>query len=176
MRTTLWRHAVLWSSIGAAIACGGSGSSAPQKDAGAAADGAATDAGLDDGALGTEASSSADASSPDGGHGPTDASPSDALADAADGSAANATLANARADDAVEAMMLAFWSQGPQYLLATVGATGETGYWTFAQAWDVVLDAVQRHGDARFGGTLKTFYDAQNTIGWSRSYYDDENW
>ncbi len=94
--------------------------------------------------------------------------------DAAD--AAVATQAHARADSAVEAMMLGFWDGGQNYLLGTQGMTGATGYWTFAQAWDVVLDAVERHGGKRFTGTLRTFYDAQNAIGWSRTYYDDENW
>ncbi len=161
--------AVLASAAGTVAACGSSGSSVPGPDAGGPDTSASTDGALDGGTIHADASSDAslDASSLPDSHtdGEVDAGP-----DAA------ASVANARADDAVEAMMLAFWSQGPQYLLATVGSTGVTGYWTFAQAWDVVLDAVERHGGARFGGTLRTFYDAQNTIGWSRNYYDDENW
>jgi predicted alpha-1,6-mannanase (GH76 family) len=90
--------------------------------------------------------------------------------------AAAADQAHARADAAVEAMLLAFWDGGAEYLDATAGAAGATGYWTFAQAWDAVLDAVERHSNGRFTGTLRTFYDAQNAVGWSRTYYDDENW
>jgi predicted alpha-1,6-mannanase (GH76 family) len=84
--------------------------------------------------------------------------------------------ASANADDAVEAMLLAFWSQKNENLFATRGATALTNYWNYQQAWDVVLDAVERHHGARFNGTLRTFYNAQNAIGWSRNWYDDENW
>jgi predicted alpha-1,6-mannanase (GH76 family) len=109
-----------------------------------------------------------DAATPDG-------SVADASVEAA-ADAAAADQAQARADAAVEAMLLAFWDGGAEYLDATQGTAGTTGYWTFAQAWDAVLDAVERHGDGRFTGTLRTFYNAQNAIGWSRTYYDDENW
>lgn len=105
------------------------------------------------------------------------APPVDAAADVPNvPDAAAATLAHARADSAVEAMLLAYWDPSSAYLDATQGATGLTGYWTFAQAWDAVLDAVQRHGDQRFTGTLRTFYDCQDAAGWSSDYYDDETW
>ncbi len=88
----------------------------------------------------------------------------------------DAAEAHADADNAVEAMLLTFWDQSQQYLVATRGTETLTGYWTYQQAWDAVLDAVGRHNGARFTGTLRTFYETQNAIGWSRNYYDDENW
>jgi predicted alpha-1,6-mannanase (GH76 family) len=87
------------------------------------------------------------------------------------------TSTHERADDAVEAMLLSFWQQKLGYLSAfPASAAAATGYWTFAEAWDAVLDAVERHGGARFQGTLRTFYDAQEAYGWTSAHYDDENW
>jgi predicted alpha-1,6-mannanase (GH76 family) len=70
-----------------------------------------------------------------------------------------------RADDALEAMLLHYWT----------GTTLEgTAYWTFAQAWDAVLDGVERTG--RYRGWIETMYVSQNARGWSSDFYDDENW
>jgi len=154
----------VWLLAAAAAVCASCGAS--RQDGGAPPDAS------DDGGPPSDDGPTTDAAPADGGaEASTDATPPDGAPDAA-----AAAMANARADDAVEAMLLAFWDQGQEYLDASVGSTTATGYWTFAQAWDVVLDAVQRHQGARFTGTLRTFYDAQNAIGWSRSYYDDENW
>ena len=111
----------------------------------------------------------------DGGQQLVDAGVDAAMEDAS-GDASAAIQAHANADDAVEAMLLNFWDQNLGYLDAVQHTSGATGYWTFQQAWDAVLDAVERHGGARFTGTLRTLYNAQNAIGWSRDYYDDENW
>ena len=97
----------------------------PDADAASGADATATDAHADAGAIADAASDAA----------------ADSVA-AADAAAAH--QANARADYAVEAMLLAFWNQAPQYLLATKGTTTVTGYWTFAQALDAVIDAAER--------------------------------
>jgi predicted alpha-1,6-mannanase (GH76 family) len=145
----------------AACTSGGTSGGAPPADGGDAA--AVVDGSLVDAPSPGDAEASVDA-----------AVPVDAGADASDGSAALA--ANLQADEALEATLLSFWSQSQGYLVANPGSTTETGYWNFAQAWDTVLDGVQRHGGARFTGTLVTFYDAQDAIGWSRDYYDDENW
>jgi len=70
-----------------------------------------------------------------------------------------------RADAALESMLLHYWS--------TTTLEG-TAYWTFAQAWDAVLDGVERTG--RYRGWIETMYVSQNARGWSSDYYDDENW
>jgi predicted alpha-1,6-mannanase (GH76 family) len=73
-----------------------------------------------------------------------------------------------RADDLAATMMLRYWS-------ALRTATNDS-YWTYANDWDVVLDAVERHGEARYLGAARMFYEIQNARGWSRDFYDDENW
>lgn len=152
-----------------AVACAKQDPATPA-EGGAAAPDAQTPAPLGDGGAPSE-----DAAAP-----PTDAAAPTMTMDGGEAAspvdAAAASQANANADDAVEAMLLAFWNPSQMYLDETQGATTLTGYWTFQQAWDAVLDAAERHGGARFNGTLRTFYNAQNTIGWSRDYYDDENW
>jgi predicted alpha-1,6-mannanase (GH76 family) len=92
------------------------------------------------------------------------------------GDPVTAAQAHADADEALEALLLTFWSQSRANLLATQGATTLLGYWNYQQAWDVVLDGVERHRGARFQGTLRTLYNVQNAVGWSRNWYDDENW
>ena len=71
------------------------------------------------------------------------------------------------ANDAVQAMLLHYWI--PSYF---DGAQ----YWTFAQAYDAVLDGVERTHGARFAGWVEGLYLAQDARGWSRDFYDDENW
>jgi predicted alpha-1,6-mannanase (GH76 family) len=124
---------------------------------------------------GPDALSDAHADTASSGDGP----PVDAASmDASDGATLDPTTANLWADDAVEHMMLAFWQQHVMagYLSTLPGGTAPTGYWTFAEAWDAVLDAAARHGGARFLGTVQTFYLSQGSAGWSSSYFDDENW
>ena len=74
---------------------------------------------------------------------------------------------NAHADRALEAMLLHYWRPST--------FTG-SAYWTYAQAWDAVLDGVERTKNDRFDGWVEALYLAQNAQGWSRDYYDDENW
>ncbi len=91
--------------------------------------------------------------------------------------------AHARADEATGRFLVHYWSQALDYLSDSWGGSASataTGYWTFAQALDAVLDA-----DAREGGlddTVRTFYDAAGSHvtsysnGFASNYYDDENW
>ena len=82
---------------------------------------------------------------------------------------------HARADAALASLLVDYWTPG--YLAASSGAaTPVTGYWTFAQAWDAVLDGVARTGGARFAGWIEGLYLAQDARGWSSNYYDDETW
>lgn len=82
---------------------------------------------------------------------------------------------HAHADAALASLLVDYWTPG--YLAASSGAaTSVTGYWTFAQAYDAVLDGVARTGGARFAGWIEGLYLAQDARGWSSNYYDDENW
>ena len=82
-----------------------------------------------------------------------------------------------RADAALETLLVHGWLQGSAYLSADVPASSTlTGYWTFAQALDAVLDGVERTHGARFAGWIEGLYLAQDARGWSRDFYDDENW
>jgi predicted alpha-1,6-mannanase (GH76 family) len=122
----------------------------------------------------------------DGGSGPTepsnpDAAPSNedagttAEGGGADGSAGDGALLAAHADEALERFLVRYWTGS--YMAANSPRDANlTGYWTFAQAFDNVLDGFERTGGTRYWGTIETFYLAQNTIGWSRDYYDDEDW
>ena len=86
-------------------------------------------------------------------------------------------LAHGRADAALEAMLLRFWTPGSAYLSADAPQAGTlTGYWTFAQALDAVLDGSERTRRAHFAGWIEGLYLAQDARGWSRDFYDDENW
>jgi predicted alpha-1,6-mannanase (GH76 family) len=113
-------------------------------------------------------------------HNQPDASPhppADGSAGSDGGNAVEAGLWHARADQAVETMLMRFWSQGAAYLEGqSPSNNSDTGYWTFAQAFDAVLDGIERSKGAQLSGWAEGMYDAQDAIGWSRDYFDDENW
>ncbi len=82
-----------------------------------------------------------------------------------------------RADAALEAMLVQAWLPASAYLSADLpSSTTLTGHWTFAQAFDAVLDGAERTRGARFAGWIEGLYLAQDARGWSRDFYDDENW
>src|SRR5450755_3044779 len=85
--------------------------------------------------------------------------------------------AQANADTALGATLSNFWSGADQYLRATSPSDGSlTGYWTYAQILDAVLDGVERTGGQRFSGLIRAFYEGQAAHGWLDDYYDDETW
>jgi predicted alpha-1,6-mannanase (GH76 family) len=47
-------------------------------------------------------------------------------------------------------------------------------YWFFAQAFDALLDGVERTG--RYRGLVETFYRAHEPRGWLNNLFDDQNW
>jgi predicted alpha-1,6-mannanase (GH76 family) len=97
-------------------------------------------------------------------------------ADASDAGGVDVAVLEERASAALDQMLLSYWSQSDGYLVDTPGGDTSAGYWVFAQSFDALLDGVQRTGGEHYLGLVKTFYDAQNVIGWSRDYFDDENW
>jgi len=87
------------------------------------------------------------------------------------------------ADAATQALLDRYWNGSYLYDAdpATPGPCGrEACYWIYAQAFDAVLDAVQRTGGKSFSRWVGRLYDAQGARGWiepqSSKYFDDENW
>lgn len=84
---------------------------------------------------------------------------------------------HARADQALQSFLLKFWSGDQQYLRQLYPDNGAlTGYWTYANGWDAVLDGVERTGGEQYLGLIETFYLGQDERGWWAGYYDDECW
>jgi predicted alpha-1,6-mannanase (GH76 family) len=84
---------------------------------------------------------------------------------------------HARADRALADFLLGFWNGGSQYLDAAEPTNNQaTGYWTYAQAFDAVLDGVERTGGRHFAGLIRSLSLGQNARSWSSDFYDDENW
>jgi predicted alpha-1,6-mannanase (GH76 family) len=89
----------------------------------------------------------------------------------------DAMTAHMRADRSIAQLMFGFWNGATQYFDAAEPTTNNrTGYWTFAQAFDAVIDGVERTGSRRYRGLIPTLYAAQNGSTWRSDYYDDENW
>ncbi len=90
---------------------------------------------------------------------------------------ADDALIASQADAATTALFDEFWDASSRYMRDAHPSDGkEAGYWTFAQAFDAVLDGVQRTGGAKFEEHIATFYNAQEAQGWARDWFDDENW
>jgi predicted alpha-1,6-mannanase (GH76 family) len=82
-----------------------------------------------------------------------------------------------RADQALQSFLLKFWDGGQQYLRQQFPDNGQlTGYWTYANGWDAVMDGVERTGGEQYLGLIETFYLGQDESGWWAGYYDDECW
>lgn len=84
---------------------------------------------------------------------------------------------HARADQAIESFLLKFWKGPSQYLRNAYPDDGSlTGYWTFSQGWQAVMDGVERTGGQKYYGFIESLYLGQDSRGWTNSYYDDECW
>ncbi|MCW5550577.1 MAG: carbohydrate-binding protein [Verrucomicrobiae bacterium] len=91
--------------------------------------------------------------------------------------AQTAATYHTRADQALQSFLLKFWNGGQQYLRDKFPSDGSlTGYWTYANGWDALLDGVERTGGAQYAGLIESFYLGQNARGWTNNYYDDECW
>jgi predicted alpha-1,6-mannanase (GH76 family) len=89
----------------------------------------------------------------------------------------DAATAHTRADRSVAQLMFGLWNGSGQYFDALEPSDGRsTGFWTFAQAFDAVLDGVERTSGRRYAGLVASLYAAQNARTWTSDYYDDENW
>lgn len=89
----------------------------------------------------------------------------------------DAAAAHANADRALAAALVSFWNGDQQYLNAVFPDKGNlTGYWTYAQVFDALLDGVERTGGTRYRGWVRAFYEGRAARGWLVDYYDDEAW
>ena len=89
--------------------------------------------------------------------------------------AQDATEYHRRADDALHSFLLKFWDGKDQYLRAPFPDNGGlTGYWTYANGWEALLDAVQRTG--QHTNLIECFFAGQDFRDWFSGYYDDECW
>lgn len=81
---------------------------------------------------------------------------------------------HAAADAAFETYFRTYWTGSTIRDDRTMNKTA--GYWGYAQAFDVVLDAVERTG--RYKGLIETMYAGKNASseGWIVGFFDDENW
>ncbi|MFL5261396.1 MAG: glycoside hydrolase family 76 protein [Anaeromyxobacteraceae bacterium] len=83
--------------------------------------------------------------------------------------------AQRRADAATEALVDGFWSSDARAFTVTRGGA-PAEYWIAAQAYDAVLDGVERSGGQRFTDVAKAFVAGQDARGWERDFFDDESW
>ncbi len=82
-----------------------------------------------------------------------------------------------RADAATSALLNRFYDHGNHYFADADPSDGKlAGYWIEAQAYDAVLDAVQRTGGKELHAWVEAGYEAQDARGWSRDFFDDETW
>ena len=85
--------------------------------------------------------------------------------------------AHSRADRALASALVNFWSGADQYLRALSPSDGKlTGYWTYAQVFDALLDGVERTHGQHYAGLIRAFYEGRAARGWLVDYYDDEAW
>lgn len=93
------------------------------------------------------------------------------------GWAQTAATYHTRADQALQSFLLKFWNGGQQYLRNKFPSDGSlTGYWTYANGWEALMDGVERTGGQQYAGLIESFYLGQNERGWTNNYYDDECW
>ena len=84
--------------------------------------------------------------------------------------------AHANAGAALGATLVNFWLGASQYVKAAPGSPGLTGYWTYAQTWEAVLDGVERTRGQRFAGLIAAFNEGQAARGWLDDSYEHEVW
>src|SRR4051812_9484508 len=80
-------------------------------------------------------------------------------------------------DQALQSFLLKFWQGGDQYFHHTYPDNGGlTGYWTYANGWEAVMDNVERTSKRQYFNWIETLYIGQNERGWGADYYDDLCW
>jgi predicted alpha-1,6-mannanase (GH76 family) len=82
-----------------------------------------------------------------------------------------------RADLATQRLIDRFWSKSHDSFAGAFPSDGKNaGYWIYAQAFDAVLDGVERTKGAKWKGEIARLFDAQDRRGFEVGFFDDENW
>lgn len=82
-----------------------------------------------------------------------------------------------RADEATAALIKSFYDDAHGYFREAYPDDDKpAGYWISAEAYDAVLDALQRDGIKDFHAIVGIVYDDQSKRGWSSDFFDDESW
>lgn len=79
---------------------------------------------------------------------------------------------------ALDSFLSNFWNSKENYFNAVYPSNGKiTQYWTFAQAYDAVLDGVERTHKKKYVEWIDRLYAVQDAKGWfPTQLFDDENW
>jgi predicted alpha-1,6-mannanase (GH76 family) len=92
-------------------------------------------------------------------------------------SEADALASATRADHATAGLVQHFYDSGERYFHeAWPNDTKAAGYWIYAEAFDAVLDAVQRTKGVEYSKYVAALYDGQDARGWQSDFFDDESW
>lgn len=77
-----------------------------------------------------------------------------------------------QADSSLKSFLSNFWNDTSNYLNSQYPSNGiPTGYWTFAQGFDALLDGIERTKGTAFNQSrISEFVNAQNEIGWFRNW------
>lgn len=107
----------------------------------------------------------------------TDDGTADDNASAETDEALSTAQADQRADLATDRLVSRFWSSSQDSFIETFPGNGkDAGYWIYAQAFDAVLDGVERTKGAKWKGEIARLFDAQERRGFQVGFFDDENW
>jgi predicted alpha-1,6-mannanase (GH76 family) len=87
-----------------------------------------------------------------------------------------AAEAGRRADAAMGALVDRFWRPADGAFTVAPHGDAAAEYWIAAQAFDTVLDGVERTGNPAWKEVARGFVAAQDRRGWTRDFFDDENW
>jgi len=81
------------------------------------------------------------------------------------------------ANAALESFVDHFWNSQAKNVNWVFPSDGTfTQYWIYAESYNAVIDGAWRTNNDNYKDLISEFYDTQNSQGWFRSYYDDENW
>lgn len=85
------------------------------------------------------------------------------------------------AESSLDSLLDKFWDGKDPGYLYNVYPNGffsaYTFYWNYALAFDALLDGLELFGtESKYFPWIAKFYNGQKAIGWSRNYFDDENW
>lgn len=82
-----------------------------------------------------------------------------------------------RADAALRSFLTHFWDEEQVYLRdRAANPRGISGYWTYAQGFDALLDGYERTRKPEYRELIGRFYEGQDRRRWLVPHYDDQAW